>query len=566
MLKSKKKWMTKNDSVVNSVDDVVHILLKNRKIQSGKSAQFFLNPPDPSSYSLTELGIAKKSVDNAIEIISSTIAAKGKVIVYGDYDADGVCATAILWETMRSLGADVLPFIPNRFDHGYGVSVEGIDEIVRVHENVSLIITVDNGIVAHEAISYARKKGIRIIITDHHQKALTLPKADAIVHTDKICGSAVAWVFANELSKSLASEKNDVNELLELAAVGTIADQMELIGVNRSIAKHGIDILRKTRRIGLLALYNDIGIDKRQIGTYEINYLIAPRINAMGRLTDAMDSLRLLCTKDTLKAKSFSQLLAKTNTERQKIVEESLSDARANARNRIWNGVVIVSSTTYHEGVIGLIASKLVEEYWLPSIVISQKEGISKASARSIPGFNIIETIREASDLIEGGGGHPMAAGFSIKTDNITSFIETMQVLSEKKLTEEIKTRKLSIDLILPFAVVSKELLTLLKNLEPTGIGNPKPLFVTYGVSIVDMKFVGIEKKHVKLSIESEGTVIDGIAFSMKDTIENLESDIVDIVYSVDENMWNGKSTLQLVIKDIREHDNKKDNTTKIST
>ncbi|MCH7641354.1 DHH family phosphoesterase [Patescibacteria group bacterium] len=315
-------------------EDIVDILLKNRGIKSKREKDEFFNPTLPDKMSVKSLGLSAREISKAINRIKKAKEKKEKVIVFGDYDADGVCATAILWENLYGLKLDVLPYIPERFSEGYGLKTESLEKIKVQNPNIKLIITVDNGIVANEAVNEANKLGIDVIITDHHQPGKMRPKAYSVIHTTKIGGAAIAWILAREVLKKLeiGNWKLEIRKSLELCAIGTISDQLPLIGPNRSFAKYGLEALNKTVRPGLLALFKEAGIKKGsagwRTGTYEVNFVIAPRINAMGRLEHAIDSLRLLCTKSKEKATDLSYLLGKTNVKRQKIVEEVVAHAK----------------------------------------------------------------------------------------------------------------------------------------------------------------------------------------------------------------------------------------------
>ncbi len=550
-----KKWEILN-SIKNGKDinEVIDILLENRGIKTEKEVKEFLNPTSPEDIQLNNLAIDDKSVNKAIKRIEDAIKSQEKIIIYGDYDADGVCATAILWETIFKLTKNVSPYIPDRFSEGYGIKSESVSKLKEFNDDLKLIITVDNGIVANEAIEAANKLGIDVIITDHHQLGLDLPKAYSIIHTDKICGSGISWFFSREIIKHFSAHflQITMNSTLELAAIGTIADQLPLIGPNRSIAKYGLTALNNTNRLGLQELFAESAIKKGEIGTYAVNYLIAPRLNAMGRITHAIDSLRLICTNNVEKAKELAQLLAKTNRERQTIVEEVVIGVLQNSKEMNLRSSIVISGK-YHEGVIGLAAGKLVERFYRPSIVLSEGEEFSKASARSITGFNIIEAIRKLSHLIEGGGGHPMAAGFSIKTINIASFISEFEKISAGLLTDEILLKKLKIDLELPSNLINDSLIEKLKMFEPTGIGNPPPVFSTNAINVKDARTVGSDAKHLKLNLEKDKKIFPAIAFGMGDKLAKIKiGDQIDVAFSVEENIWNGNKTLQLKVKDIQ--------------
>ena len=525
------------------IKKIERVLLTNRGIKSDKERKEFFIPTDPLKLSLKSLGIKVDQVVKAKTRILKARKTKELVIVYGDYDADGICGTAVLWERLYALGLNVLPYIPERFSEGYGLNSESIKKLKEEHPDLGLIITVDHGIVAGAKVEIAKKLGVDIIISDHHEPGKKKPKAFAVIHTTKIGGAAVAWILAREVKK--------VRSGLDLVAIGTIADQLSLVGANRSFAKWGLKELNVTERAGLNALYEEAGIVKGEIGPYEVGFLIAPRINAMGRLVHAIDSLRLLCVKNRERARELAQLLNKTNLERQRIVEEVVLKARGEVGKE--EGIIILAHESYHEGVIGLAAAKLVEEFYRPAIVISKKGNIAKASARSINGFNIIETIRKVEGYLLEGGGHPMAAGFSIETAKIDAFRKEINKISRPLLTEEILTKRLRIDLVVPFSDLGEKLLTLVKSFEPAGLGNPAPTFTTRGVTIIEARKVGADGRHLKLKISEGDVLFDGIGFSLGGRYQELSPEKkMDIVYNLEENLYNGRRSLQLKIKDLR--------------
>ena len=540
------KWEVSSKLKTNNLKLITKALLANRGIKTKKQIGEFFNPTRPEKISLKALGISKLEISKTIERIKIAKKKKEKVIVYGDYDADGICATAILWECLYKLGLYVLPYIPERFSEGYGLNIESIKKLKEKDPDLGLILTVDHGIVADKKIDVARELGIDVIITDHHEKGKTVPKAYSIIHTTKISGSAVAWILSRELGSGSG---------LDLAALGTISDQLALIGPNRSIAKYGLEVLRETKRPGLLCLFEEAQIKKEKIGTYEVGFIIAPRINAMGRLVHAIDSLRLLCTKDLRRARELADLVGRTNFERQKIVETVVAHAKEKLGNEVKESVIVLSHESYHEGVIGLAAAKLVERFYRPAIVLSKKKDISKASARSIAGFNIIEAIRKLEGLYIEGGGHPMAAGFSIETSKIEVFAKKINEISKPLLTEEILSRKLKIDLEINFEQINSKLVERVKDFEPIGLGNFAPSFLTKKVEVLETRTVGKENTHLKLKLKKDSQVFDAIAFGLAKTHPLLSNACVDIVYSIEENIWNNQTSLQLKIKDIKIQD-----------
>ncbi len=503
--------------------DILKSLLLNRGLKTKKEIAQFLNPPRPK--------FPLPGITKALSRIKKAIKTKEHIIVYGDYDADGICATAIMWEALNSLEAKVLPFIPRREVEGYGLSIEGIDNL----GDCKLLITVDNGIVANEAVDYAKTKGIDVIVLDHHEKPKKLPKAFAIVHTEKICASALAYFTASALGAKQPA--------LELAAIATITDLMPLLGINRSIVKYGLEQLNQTKRPGLKALLAVAGIEK--VGTYEVGFMIGPRLNASGRIENALTALRLLCTKDSARARELAEVLNRTNQDRQVMLEEQTLHALSLAAPT--EKIIVIEHESYHQGVIGLIAGKLVEKYYLPAIVIARADGISKASARSISGFNIIEAIRVHEDLLINAGGHPMAAGFSIETTKISQFKSKITKSASEAITPEMLERKLRIDCELSLSAITMDLYDKIVQFAPFGLGNPEPVFASSG-RLDSFRLVGANSQHLKMVVSS----LDAIAFNQAATAAQLKvGQEISLAYSLDLNTFNGSQTLQLKVKDI---------------
>ena len=566
MLNQIKRWEIISKIKAKSEKEIIETLLKNRGLKTEKEKQEFFDPISPLKITLKSLGIKETEVKKAIDRIKKAKKTQERVFVYGDYDADGITGTATLWETLNAVGLNVMPHIPDRFSEGYGLNIETIKRLKEKDKSLGLIITVDHGIVAGKKVEEIKKLGIDLIITDHHQADKILPKPLALIYTDKIGGSGVAWIFAREICKKIqisnstrqaSASKFQIEERLQLAAIGTIADQLPLVGPNRSIVKYGLTELNKTKRPGLLALFEEakIGPAPRSlggVGTYEVGYVIAPRINAMGRLKHGLESLRLLCTTSKQKAIEISKNIGETNTSRQKIVEEVIVHTRGVYKDLDKQSIIVLSDESYHEGVIGLAAAKLVEEFYLPAIVMSVKGDIAKASARSISGFNIIEAIRELRDLYIEGGGHPMAAGFSILVANIAEFTKQINSIAKKGLTAEILQRKLKADMELDFSQLNFKLYKKLKEFDPVGTANPGPTFVTKKVEVVSVKKVGKTASHLKLKLKQHDFEFNAIAFGLGLTHFVNQSDVIDVMYQIDEDSWNGGGLIQLRIKDIR--------------
>lgn len=545
---------------VNTKDrqkEILKVLLNNRNITAKEAVEYFLNPKNPNELTAHDVGIDREELKKAISRMAVAKKEKEKVVIFGDYDADGITATAVMWESLYKSGLNITPFIPHRERHGYGLSIKALLEVFQEHKP-SLIITVDNGIVAHEAAEFIHQKGVELIITDHHVTSDTLPIAHAIVHTTKLAGAGVSWFFCKSYIESEGGKPEDlevVESTLELATIGTVADQVPLMESNRSIVKFGLNKLRESKRVGLKELFDQANFNQKELSTHHINFIIAPRINAMGRLAHGLDSLRLLCTKDSLKAKELAKTLGSTNQERQDLTFELVQIAKA-AVGDTQNRVLIVDDSEFHEGVIGLVAGKLTENYFRPSIVIGRGEQVSKGSARSVAGINIIELIRKASHLLINAGGHPMAAGFTIHTDKIEVFKQEMVKIAQEFIDPQNLVPAIDIECEINLADISWELHKIISALEPFGVENRKPLFCLKNQSILEKMTIGREGNHLKIIVPSEldGQVsIDALWFGKGEKLADIDKQ-VDLAFTIDENVWKNKSKLQLMVKDLKNH------------
>ncbi|MBP6913792.1 MAG: single-stranded-DNA-specific exonuclease RecJ [Candidatus Levybacteria bacterium] len=546
-----KRWKILNEDTIGSTkEEIIKLLLENRGIKNSFSTENFLSPK-LETITQEAVGIDTKEVEKTIVLIKKTIKENKGIIIYGDYDVDGICGTAILWETIFSFYKNVYPYIPHRIDEGYGLSIAGIENCKKQNKDIGLIITVDNGIVAEKPVQYAKKEGIRVVISDHHTKGKTLPLADAVIHTTELCGAGVAYLLSTELRKEFNIPMSNVH--LELVALATVADLVPLHRHNRTFLKHGIMALRETKREGLLALFAEGKVDNKFIDTYQIGHIIAPRLNASGRISHALDSLRLICTTNKTRALELAKLLHNVNQERQSLTIKSSEHAKASVIDRKGDleNLIFVSDQSYEQGVVGLIASRLVEEFYRPSIAVSIGGKVSKGSARSIPGVNIIELIRSVPGLDFEAGGHPMAAGFSIDTEKLDTF-EKELVKKAKEIKKELFDRLLSIDLELSFSAISTDLYYSLQALSPFGMGNPTPLFMTKAVSIASLSRVGKEGNHLQVLFEKDGDFFKGIQFNLKNIETFQVGEMVNIAYTIELNEWRGSKNIQLKIRDMQ--------------
>ncbi len=578
-----KQWQVrhriKSKSPSRRRQEIIEAILANRKI---KNREEFFSPPPPSRVTAADVGISPRELTNAKKRLLLAKKRGEQVLIWGDYDTDGICGTAILWEALWKNGFDALPYIPLRSE-GYGLSETTFFKLKKKHPKIGLVITVDNGIVAHKAVREIAKSGTDVIITDHHIKEEQVPKAAAIVWTTKMCGAAVAWFLAREFTAS----KNDG---LGLAALATVADFMPLLSINRSLVKYGLRHLRRTERAGLLSMYREAGLIKENLEAYHLGFIIAPRLNAMGRLATAMDSLRLLCTNDRERAGRLAQKIGRANRERQAMTSRVFLKAVREIRRRGQENdkLLFVHSASFHPGVIGLVAGKLTEKFYRPAIVAHEDGVFTKASCRSIKGFNIVAAIRRLGRHLVTAGGHPQAAGFTVRTKDLARVEKELQAIAEGTIDEKILVAKVAIDCQLSFADLNFSLFEALERFKPFGFGNPRPVFKTANVRIEGIRRVGKDKSHLKLILDDLGTkkiermpaspaggpaynlrqgaeqgvvsgeadegsrlMWDGIGFGMGD-LDLKIGDRIDIAYNLVVNEWNGRRNLELKIEEIR--------------
>ncbi len=525
-----------------SLKQLEKILLKNRDLDDGK---VFFNPPHPTDLTTKETGLSVSALSAVATRLLQARDLHEEVIIFGDYDADGVCATAILWEALFSLGIRVQPFIPDRFNHGYGLTVAAI-EALTAKSKPDLIITVDNGIVAYEALELAKKLGIFTIVTDHHQADTKKLPADLILHSTKLSGSGVAWMLAHFMAPDVAKRS------LELAGLATIADQVPILGANRSVAWHGIKALRSTKRLGLLELFAVSGVEQAKITEKTVGFGIAPRINAMGRLASAFDALRLLCTTSPVRAKNLARLLQDKNVERQQLTLDLVAVAKLQAEDQLDASVLVIHSTAFHEGVIGLIAGRLVEEYHKPAIVIAMGESTGKGSARSTAAVNIVELLRSVREHLLELGGHPMAAGFSIEEKKLELFRQAAQENVTKIMLDQPAEEEIEAECVLPAQLVTLATAEYLEKYAPFGSQNRQPIFAIHDATCVSTKLVGKQANHRKYVFNLGGTTVSGMNWYQPAAIANPNQTKLKIIASLGIEEWREKALL-LSVKRIED-------------
>ncbi len=545
------QWSLSSKTTPSTTDELRQVLLENRSITSDLEATFF-SPIHPMELSTQEVGIADDQLSTAIARIAQAKKEKHKVIVFGDYDADGICATAILWEVLHAAGCDALPFIPDRAKHGYGISQKAIKDIL-AQTKPDLIITVDNGIVAHEVINQLTADGIDVIVTDHHSPDEQLPHAVAVVHTTQLCGATVAWMLGRTIAEEIIGDVQVSKQQLELCGIATVADQVPLLGANRSLAKVGIAAIASTKRPGLLALLQNDDGKQRDITSATIHFSLAPKINAMGRLEHGMDALRLLCTTSTTRAEELASTLTVTNARRQDLTYELVHHAKRQAEQQLQEHILIVQSPDYHEGVIGLIAGRLAEEYYKPVIALSVGDDIAKASARSVTGVNIVDILRLVRDDLIDVGGHPMAAGFTVDVSKLDVVAQRLAALTKERIDPALLVPRTELECLLDPSLVKLETAQSLLTFGPFGTANPEPLFGLQNMEVVQSKTIGKDNAHLKLLLNlGQAKPVQCLAWRMG----NVAADIpigsrIDLAVSLEINDWKGRQSVQLVAKDV---------------
>lgn len=530
-----------------SKEELLDLLLKNRNI-SIKDKPEYLSPSSPQSLPVKDFGLNFKNLNKVVEKINIAVNNNQNILIYGDYDVDGITATAILWQVLFKKNANVIPFIPDREQDGYGVKANSFFKFQDQKKiKFDLLITVDNGIVAQKELDKIYKSGTKIIVIDHHVVNTPLSRNISVVHSTLTSGSVLSWLIAHQIDKS-----SD----LGLAALGAVGDCVSLNNINRNVVFHGLQSLRLNPNPGIKKLIQSSGSKQDSLTTYDLGFVLGPRINAVGRLSNPTDALRLLCSQTGQQAEKFVSILDNYNKERQELQKDSINIAQE--KIDLKNKVLFVADKSFHPGVIGLIAGRLSEKYYLPSIVISVGDYISKGSCRSIKELNIIESLREFTDLFIDLGGHPLAAGFSIKTNNISKIKEKITKYINKKLSNQTLSPEKFIDAEMKLNAVTVSNCKLIQKLQPYGIGNLEPVFLFKQVRVVDKRLLGTSGEHLKLKIDDPSTLknenisIDSIAFKKGDIGKNLKvGDFISFTSKLNLNIWNNHISPQLIVNDI---------------
>lgn len=506
-----------------------------------------------------------RGMQEAVRRLRDAIRRNEPIAVYGDYDVDGVTATALLVHALHALGASVRPYIPDRFEEGYGVNQAALERLAR--EGFKVVVTVDCGIRSHVETVHGRKLGLDIIITDHHEPAEPLPAAAHAIlcprqprchyQTKTLSGVGLAYKLAQALfmveeGTPLSRRRTELHpdELLDLVALGTVADMASLTQENRLLVRQGLSVVNNTRRQGLRALFRAARLEIGHIGVDTLSYIVAPRLNAAGRLDHAMTSYNLLMTAKAARAEALAQKLEEQNRARQMLTEKTLTIARDHALRQLdVSRLIFVAASDYPAGVVGLVANRLMEEYYRPAVVIELGEEESRGSMRSIPEFSAVDTLDACRDLLRKHGGHKAAAGFTVRNEHLPELEVRLRDYVDANLPG-IPVPSLLIDAVVKLSEVQNSVLYALDRMAPFGQHNSPPLLASLGLAVREKRVVGTN--HLKLTLsDANGDTREAIAFRQAELYERLPQ-MVDIAYQVEANRWNGSTYIQMNVRDIR--------------
>lgn len=567
-----KRWLVspsitpQADENLSAFPPILRQLLFNRGYATDAEGRAFLKAkPD---FDTDPLQI--KDMRAAIDRIRFATEHHEPIAIYGDYDVDGVTATALLVQTLKALGADVRGYIPNRFDEGYGLNNDALDNLKA--DGVKLVVTVDCGIRSPDEALHARTVGLDLIISDHHHPSAELPPAFAVinpkqpgdVYPDKnLAGVGIAYKIAEALfmdGRPLTEDRPPstvhslvLEDLLDLVALGTVADLAPLIGENRSLVRKGLKQIRETKRQGLFSLANVAEMVIGKTTASQIGFTLGPRLNAAGRLESALASFELLTTTDFMRAGQLAQQLDVQNRQRQVITRALQEQAETIAMSEDPDAYLLFAAhAEFNPGVVGLAASRLMETYYRPAVVAAKGPDETRGSCRSIPEFHITDALDQCADLLVRHGGHAAAAGFTVRNEKLSELAARLKSIAEAQLSGKDLRRTLAADMEVKLSELNFDLLKHLTYFEPTGYGNPDAVFVSRDVKVKSSRAVGAEGRHLKLTLEDErGMAFDSIGFRLGHLQASLPAR-VDVIYSFESNEYNGRTSLQLNLKDVK--------------
>ena len=564
------------------ISDTVAKLMVNRGIYYLDIAKEYLSSSIGELHNPTDM----LGMSGAVELMRNSIIKGEKILIVGDYDVDGVISTYVLYIAISKCGGNVSFHIPDRIKEGYGINESIIKKASE--DNIDIIITCDNGIAAIEQVKLAKELGIKVIITDHHDvpfieednvRKYVVPEADYVLNPkqencnyefDKICGAGVAYKFVQCLYKEFNIPNEELYDLIQYVAIATVCDVVDLVSENRILVKEGLKRINNTSNIGLRALFKETGLEGKEITVYSLGFVIGPSINASGRLEQAEWALKLLITKDKNEAEELAKKLNELNKDRQELTQTGLEEAIKiiEENNMAKDKVLVVYLEDVHESIAGIIAGRIREKYNLPTIILTKAHEGAKGSGRSIEEYNMFEELLKCKDLLGKFGGHPMAAGMSIPSENIDKFREKLNEVTT--LSDEDIIPKVSIDMPLPINKINYKLIDEIALLEPYGKGNPKPNFAVKGLMVKAARILGKNNNVLKLNLTDGYLNIDGIYFGdIEVALEIIKNKFgeyeynkmlngqtnmvkIDIVYFPDINEYNGRKSVQLLIQNIR--------------
>lgn len=544
-----------------NVPRVIAQILLNRGVSTFDDARYFLKPTLDDLHS----PFLMADMDLAVERIHDAIQGGEHIMVFGDYDVDGTTATTLLYLTIKLLTDRISSYIPNRMTDGYGLSTEGLE--AAKSRGVTLILAVDCGITAHAEVEQAREMGIDVVIIDHHVPGDTLPNGVAILNPKRddcgypfkeLCGVGLAYKVAQALAEHVGLPENTVYTHMDLVALGTTADIVPLRDENRVLTKYGLDMMQQTHKSGLQALLEVAGLREKELSTAHMLFLLAPRINAAGRMGDATRVVDLLITEDQHKAAQLAEELNVENKRRRK--EDTLTFEAA--RDIVEKDPVlkeskglVLASDTWHPGIIGIVASRMVEAFNRPVVMISTKGEKGRGSARTVGDFHLYNAIKECSDLLIQFGGHHHAAGLSIEKNRIDEFRQKFHEVVAARATPADFIPRLEIDSEIELEEVTPRMVKLMKMIGPFGPANHHPVLVSRNLSVVgNLRKIGMDNKHLRFRVRQKGRIMDAIGFGMAHFADRLKDnrDHLDLAYTLEENTFRGETSLQLRIKDIK--------------
>ncbi len=535
-------------------------LLAARGIKTIEEAKSFFRPETLKSYD----PFLMKDMEEGASRLYKAICNGEKVVIYGDYDVDGTTATSILYSFLKSFGVDVYYYIPHRFKEGYGINPDGINYAIKIEAD--LIVSVDCGITAIDEAIYARQNGIDLVICDHHTVGSEIPDAVAVLDPkrpdcsypfDGLSGAGVGYKLVQATTKKLGLDDTLPHKYLDLVAISIASDIVPIVDENRILMRKGLELINTEPRIGIKALLDRIKIPVGSVTTSSIVFSIGPRINAAGRMGDATAAVELMIAEDKTTADKHAKELEKINNRRRFTDSKTMDQAQDMIENHFdmeETSAVVLHDPDWHLGVIGIVASRIVDAHYRPAIMLSTVEGKIKGSARSIKGFNIYDALKECDDLLEQFGGHEFAAGLTMDLENLPEFRSRMNEIANNRLPDNDFKPELEIACDLQLDKINMKFWKLLSLFEPFGPGNMRPIFVSKDVCIEGVPTI-VGSGHLKMKVkQNDSVVFDSIGFNMHEyepMLRNCDQDKIDVAYVLEENNWNGRRTIQMRLKDI---------------